>query len=219
VFLRCITKDMAAILNSDVIAYLPKNVYLAGGSAVALYFGHRLSVDLDFFTPEEFNSLDMSDIISDRLKSGFKISKSTVTKNTLVMSLNETEFSLFTYKYPLLENTTTMKDIPVPIASQLDLSLMKLIAINQRGTCKDFIDMKFLIEQNNYTFEWLTEKLTKKYNVGNEMSLQLKKALVYFDDAERDLNINMYSENKNIFETLKNEDWHTIKRFFVERYV
>ena len=218
-FLRCITQDMAAILNSDVIAYLPKKVYLAGGSAVALYFGHRLSVDIDLFTPEEFNSLDLSNIISDGFKSGFKITKSMVTKNTLVMSLNETGFSLFTYRYHLLDNATTMKDIPIPVASQLDLSLMKLIAINQRGSCKDFIDLKFLIDRNNYTFKWLTEKLTKKYNVGNEMSLQLKKSLVYFDDAEKDLNINMYSESKKIFETLKKEDWQTIKRFFVERYV
>ena len=54
-FLRCITQDMATILNSNIVAYLPKGVYLAGGSAVALYFNHRLSVDLDFFTPEEFN--------------------------------------------------------------------------------------------------------------------------------------------------------------------
>ena len=217
-FLRCITQDMAAILNSNVIAYLPKHVYLAGGSAVALYFGHRLSVDLDFFTPEEFNSLDLSNIISDKLKSGFKITKSIVTKNTLVMSLNDTGFSLFTYKYPLLDNTTTMKNIPVPVASQLDLSLMKLIAINQRGSCKDFIDLKFLIERNNYTFKWLTERLTKKYNIGNEMSLQLKKSLVYFDDAEKDLNINMYSVKKGIFEILKKKEWQAIKRFFVNKY-
>ncbi|MEA3417348.1 MAG: nucleotidyl transferase AbiEii/AbiGii toxin family protein [Thermodesulfobacteriota bacterium] len=218
-FLRCITQDMAAILNSNIITYLPKHVYLAGGSAVALYFGHRLSVDLDLFTPEEFNSFDLSNIISDKFKSGFKITKSIVTKNTLVMSFNDTGFSLFTYKYPLLDNTTTMKNIPIPVASQLDLSLMKLIAINQRGTCKDFIDMKFLIERNNYTFKWLTEKLTKKYNVGNEMSLQLKKSLVYFDDAEKDLNVNMYSENKNNFETLKKEDWQPIKKFFVKKYL
>ena len=60
---------------------------------------------------------------------------------------------------------------------------------------------------------------SKKYNIGNEMSLQLKKSLVYFDDAEKDLNINMYSENKKIFETLKKEDWQTIKRFFVKKYL
>ena len=134
------------------------------------------------------------------------------------MSLNDTGFSLFTYKYALLDNTTTMKNIPVPVASQLDLSLMKLIAINQRGSCKDFIDLKFLIERNNYTFKWLTERLTKKYNIGNEMSLQLKKSLVYFDDAEKDLNINMYSVKKGIFEILKKKEWQAIKRFFVNKY-
>ena len=74
---------MAAILNSDVVAYLPKDVYLANGTAVALYFGHRLSVDFDFFTPEEFNSLDLSAIISEKFKSNFKVTKNKITKNTL----------------------------------------------------------------------------------------------------------------------------------------
>ena len=30
-------------------------VYLAGGTALALYFGHRTSQDLDFYTPKHFN--------------------------------------------------------------------------------------------------------------------------------------------------------------------
>ena len=215
-FLRCITQDMAAILNSDVVACLPKDVYLAGGTAVALYFGHRVSIDLDFFTPEEFNSLDLSAIISEKLKSGFKVTKSKITKNTLVMSLNETGFSIFTYQYPLLDNTVTMENIPIPVASQLDLSLMKLVAINQRGTCKDFIDLKILIERNNFTFRWLSEKLTGKYNIGSEMYFQLKKSLVYFDDAEKDLNIYVYSEDKKSFEILEKKEWETTKIFFEE---
>jgi len=33
-----------------------KNFYLAGGTALSLQLGHRLSFDLDFFTPEEFDS-------------------------------------------------------------------------------------------------------------------------------------------------------------------
>ena len=70
-----------------------------------------------------------------------------------------------------------MENIPIPVASHLDLSLMKLGAINQRGTCKDFIDLKILIESNAYTFEWLMLKLSEKYNIGKEMELQLKKAL------------------------------------------
>lgn len=176
-FLRCITQDMAAILNSEVIDYLPKDVYLAGGTAAGLYFGHRLSVDFDFFTPEEFNSLDLSTIISEKLKSSFSVTKSRITENTLVMNLNETGFSLFTYQYPLLDDTITMENISVPVASQLDLSLMKLVAINQRGSC-------------------------------------LKKSLVYFDDAEKDLNVYMYSETKKFFEILQEQDWEEIKIFF-----
>ena len=217
-FLRCITEDMAAILSSKKVGCLPKDIYLAGGTGVALYFGHRLSVDLDFFTPEEFNSLDISAIISDKFKSGFKVTKNKITKNTLVMSLNEVGFSLFTYKYPLLDDTVTMNNILIPVASHLDLSLMKLVAINQRGTCKDFIDLKTLIEANKYTFKWLMEKLFEKYNIGNEMRLQLKKSLVYFDDAEKDLNIQMYIKNKKNFEILSKKDWQTTKRFF-ERFV
>ena len=217
-FLRCITQDMAAILNSEVIGYLPKDVYLAGGTAIALYFGHRLSFDLDFFTPMNFDSLELSTTISKKLKSDFRVTKSKITANTLVINLNETGFSLFTYEYPLLNTLITMNNIPIPVASHLDLSLMKLIAINQRGTCKDFIDMKSLIEANNYTFKWLANKFSEKYDIGREMELQFKKSLVYFDDAERDLNIHIYSENSKTFEVLGAEEWEATKVFF-ERFV
>ncbi len=68
------------------------------------------------------------------------------------------------------------------------------------------------------TFEWLANKLSEKYNIGKEMELQLKKSLVYFDDAERDLNIRVYSENKEAFEMLRQENWDATKAFF-ERFV
>lgn len=42
-----------AILGKGV---LPKGTYMAGGSALALYFGHRISVDFDFFTNIPFSS-------------------------------------------------------------------------------------------------------------------------------------------------------------------
>lgn len=57
-FFRCITPTMDAILNSAIIEHLPSDSYLAGGTAIALYHGHRLSVDLDFFTPRAFDSLE-----------------------------------------------------------------------------------------------------------------------------------------------------------------
>lgn len=213
-FLRCITPDMAAILNSELIRHLPKDVYLAGGTAIALYFGHRLSIDLDLFTPVSFDSLELSNIISNRLKSDFKVTQTNITEKTLVINLNDTGFSLFTYPYPLLNDLVTMEAISIPVASQLDLSLMKLVAINQRGTCKDFIDLKTLVEANNYTFIELAHGLFAKYNIGKEMEIQLKKSLVYFDDAERDLNIRVYNKNTKTFESLAHADWKTARLFF-----
>jgi hypothetical protein len=205
---------MAAILNSELIRHLPKDVYLAGGTAIALYFGHRLSIDLDLFTPVSFDSLELSNIISNRLKSDFKVTQTNITEKTLVINLNDTGFSLFTYPYPLLNDLVTMEAISIPVASQLDLSLMKLVAINQRGTCKDFIDLKTLIEANNYTFIELAHGLFAKYNIGKEMEIQLKKSLVYFDDAERDLNIRVYNKNTKMFESLAHADWKTARLFF-----
>jgi hypothetical protein len=93
---------MAAILSSKAVGYLPGDVYLAGGTAVALYFGHRLSVDLDFFTAKDFDSLELSAILSEELKVDFAVKNGKIAENTLTVYLNETGFSLFTYKYPLL---------------------------------------------------------------------------------------------------------------------
>lgn len=50
------TKGILAVLgNSNLL----KDAYLAGGTAVALQLGHRLSFDLDFFTPKEFNTTEI----------------------------------------------------------------------------------------------------------------------------------------------------------------
>lgn len=177
-----------------------------------------MSVDLDLFTPLDFDSLELSAIISEKLKSDFKVTKSKISENALVVYLNDTGFSLFTYNYPLLNTPVTTNTISIAIPSPLDLSLMKLIAINQRGTCKDFIDLKALIEAYHYTFEWLMDILSEKYTVGDEMRFQVKKSLVYFDDAEKDLNMLLYSEPKKSFERLRQEDWKATRVFF-ERFV
>ncbi|MDM8556786.1 nucleotidyl transferase AbiEii/AbiGii toxin family protein [Desulfococcaceae bacterium HSG7] len=213
-FFRCITKDMAAILNSEIIECLPADTYLAGGTAIALYFGHRLSIDLDFFTHKTFDSLELATVISKKLKSGFNVTTNNITENTLVINLNDTGFSIFTYPYPLLNDSVPLNKMPIHLASHLDLALMKLIAINQRGTCKDFIDLKYLTKANNYTFKYLVNRISEKYVIGGEIEMQLKKSLVYFVDAEHDLNIQMYSETEKTFELLKTNDWLATKLFY-----
>jgi len=213
-FFRCITADMAAILKNPFLRELPPQTYLAGGTAVALHLGHRLSVDLDFFTPHDLDSLLWYKGLQTAFSRDFKLSAVKIERNTLVITLNSTGFCLFGYPYDLLETPVSDYSLPTPVASLRDLALMKLIAINQRGACKDFIDLKLILESTGLTFEALRQDLGRKYAVGEEIFFQLKKSLIYFDDAERDLNVNMYATDSGRFERLADDTWQATRRYF-----
>ncbi len=213
-FLRCITADMAAILKNPFLRKLPPQTYLAGCTAVALHLGHRLSVDLDFFTPHDLDSLLWYKELLKAFSGIFKLSAEKMERNTLVVTLNNTGFGLFVYPYDLVETPVSDDSLPTPVASLRDLALMKLIAINQRGACKDFIDLKFIMESTGLDFESLLRDLSRKYVVGEEILFQLKKSLIYFDDAERDLNVNMYATDSGRFEHLAEHTWLATKRYF-----
>jgi predicted nucleotidyltransferase component of viral defense system len=205
---------MAAILKNHVLKEFTEQMYLAGGTAVALHLGHRLSIDFDFFTPLEIDSLQWHKRLQNAYATDFKLSTEKIEKNTLVMNLNDTGFSIFQYPYPLIEEPVSDAGLPLPVASLLDLACMKLIAVNQRGTCKDFIDLKFIMENEGFALSTLLQAISRKYAVGEEMSFQIKKSLVYFDDAERDLNVNMYTPQSGIFERLSYEEWLTTRHYF-----
>ena len=60
-------KDDLALLGA--IKILPKGAYLAGGTALALQLGHRLSYDLDFFTAQPFRETMVVQRISKSISS------------------------------------------------------------------------------------------------------------------------------------------------------
>jgi len=100
--------------------------YLAGGSAIALHLGHRVSVDLDFFTPQD--NYETESLIH-QLQSIGHVAIRQQSRGTLNATLEGTLVSFFIYPYPLLEQTEPVRNIPV--AGLLDLALMKLRAIGQ----------------------------------------------------------------------------------------
>ena len=89
-----------------------------------------------------------------------------------------------------------------------------LTVCNGISACKDFIDLKFIIENKKISLPFLLQAVGRKYNVGEEMFFQLKKSLVYFDDAERDLNVNMFAPQSGKFERLSPGEWLKTKQFF-----
>ena len=108
---------------------------------MALQIGHRISVNLDFFTQKEFNEKTFIQKIIVSHKN-FQLER--MEWGTILGYLEKTRFSLFFYDYPLIDKLKNFLNIDV--ANVKDIAPMKLLAISDRGTKRDFIDLYFIIK-------------------------------------------------------------------------
>jgi len=174
-----------------------KQAYLAGGTALALLIGHRISVDLDFFSQHEFNE---AQLIAKLVSLPEFVQDGTV-QWTVWGKIGETRFSMFYYKYPLLEKTIPFEGIQ--LASLADIAAMKIHAIEDRGTRRDFVDVYFL--SKNYSLEDMLGFYQKKYAVLEDHLYSILRALDYFEDAEKESQMPKMKSSVN---------WEEVKEYF-----
>ena len=184
---------LKAVLSCDTF----NSFNLVGGTALALQFGHRLSIDLDFFTNEPFDKelakAELADIGNWQTNSENKIG--------LRGQLNGVKMDFITYRYPLMEAAVIIDSIRM--LAQSDIS-----AITNRGAKKDFYDIFFLLKK--HTFAQLYDWYKQKFETNN--LFMLLKTLTYFDDAEA-------TETPVLL--AKNIQWETVKKTLlneVEQY-
>lgn len=196
---------------------LPAKTYLAGGTAVFFYLNHRLSYDLDFFTSERFRS----ESILHQLRRTFRSVQLELMESDTVLAYVGTakvKFSLFHFPYPLLAPSVPypFQDGAIcPLASMADLVAMKCIAIAQRGSAKDFVDLFFLLREERLGFAEVLALIREKYGVQDSYAYQLKTSLVYFEDAEKEIgDIDLISDSG--VEKMSLPFWDRVKRFFLE---
>lgn len=176
--------------------------YLAGGSALAMRLGHRISVDFDFFSPHEFDSLAMSRTLT----SLGAFTEDTREKNTLLGVFNGVKFSYFYYPYRLLEQGDLNDG--VVIASIVDIAVMKLAAIMDRGIKRDFIDL-YMITKQGIVLDVIFSLYDRKYGLLHANKVSLLKSLSYFDDADK-------SDMPQMLTTVV---WDDVKHFFMKESV
>ena len=174
--------------------------YLAGGTALALQIGHRKSIDFDFYTARDFDPKDLFK----RFKGSFKqITSTHVAEGTLIVFIDSIEFSFFRYGYPLLKPPVQLEHID--LSSLEDIAAMKIIAIVQRGTKRDFIDIFYLLKI--FSLGEMLRFTEKKYSIFNEY-IGLR-ALTYFEDAEKD-------KSRKRLDTFEKIRWVRIKKDIIE---
>lgn len=182
----------------QLVANIPiiKRAYLAGGTALALHLGHRISVDLDFFTQDKLEE----NVLAASLNQLPDFKEEGRAWRTIWGKIRETKFSLFYYKYPLIAPTHSFMGIN--LLDTKDIAAMKIQTLGDRGTKRDFIDLFFL--SKNYSLDKMFEFYNQKYGDLDDKIYHLIRSLDYFTDAEMEKMPNKLVEIS----------WKEVKEFF-----
>ena len=200
---RTIYPATLELLRKLMLSEELQDFFLVGGTALALQLGHRISVDIDMFTLDDFNS----DELVTKLSKHILISSISRSKNSLSLEVLDTsgnyeviKIDLTKYSYPLINPVVEIDS--VRLLSIEDIIAMKLSAVTGRGAKKDFYDIFFLLK--SYNLEVMIKYFKFKFPRTNVF--QVLKSLTYFDDANL--------EPDPI--TIENVEWDIVKKTIQE---
>ncbi len=196
--------------------WLPQDSYLAGGTALYFYLNHRVSVDIDFFSPKLFRPDELLFSARERFD---QVDVEILEKDSLILFLSgeKIKFSLFHLPYPLLSKLNfypIKSNLDCPMASLEDIEAMKALALAQRGSAKDFVDLFYLIKKTQHSFNDLFSCVQRKYQVDEKYSYHLKTAMIYFFDAEQEIDAIVIIDWSGKIRKITVEEWYDIKSFF-----
>ena len=150
---------------------------LVGGTSLALQLGHRLSIDLDMFTAEAFDSRGLGE----HLDQHYDWRANKIGPNLLMGFVGEVKVDFVRHNYPWIR--PVLNEEGVRLASVLDIAAMKFNAIaHSRQRQKDYYDMYTLLE--HHCVDEMVGAYVEKYPSSNRM-IGLR-SLTYFDDIDFD---------------------------------
>lgn len=179
--------------------------YLAWGTALALQYWHRKSIDFDFFKKWDFDINELKKILD---KEFVKYDIIYEVKNTLYIIVNKVKISFIAVQE--LNILKPLEETPYFfVASDYDIWVMKLATIIQRAEFKDYVDLYYILQKHN--INTLLSWILKKYNnVIN--TLLIKKTLLYLEDIKENVDFIWKPITKN---TIKLFMKKTIKENFI----
>lgn len=156
-----------------------ESFYLVGGTALALKYGHRISIDLDLFGGGE---LFDRDIILSALENEFGSSfvfDGSNNKWGIFCFIDEVKVDIIKYLHPLIQVTEVIDGIR--LYSIEDICAMKINAILGRGKKKDFWDLYEILHQ--FSLSEIINFHRQKFP-SQMLLISIPQAITYFADAE-----------------------------------
>jgi hypothetical protein len=151
---------------------------LVGGTALALRYGHRSSVDLDLFLHEKFNHTQIIESLEHKFNQRF------------VYKQQHTQFGIFCFiddikvdivHFPHLPIEKSVIEDGIRMYSSADIAAMKIQAILGRAQKKDFWDLYELLQ--HYSLQQIMDWHKQKYP-SQMLAISIPHAITYFVDAE-----------------------------------
>jgi len=151
---------------------------LVGGTALALRYGHRSSVDLDLFYHEKFNHPQIVAVLE------------TTFLHRFVYKQQHTHFGIFCFidnikvdivHFPHLPISDFVTEEKIRMYSSADIAAMKIQAILGRAQKKDFWDLYELLQ--HYPLQQLMDWHKQKYP-SQMLAISIPHAITYFVDAD-----------------------------------
>lgn len=173
--LDSVPESVARLLDRLASHHALKHFALGGGTSLALRSGHHLSVDLVYFTTREFLPQELFDALD--LPNSNTLS---LSKYTLTLVFDGVKIDLLRHAYAEvapIEKFAGHRLISIP-----DPAAMKLNAIANRGSKKDFYDLAELLDHHS-----LSEMLgffSLKYPATDPFAVI--RSLAWFEDAGRE---------------------------------
>jgi hypothetical protein len=162
--------------------------YLAGGTGLALQFGHRVSVDFDLFSDESIKKTLLKTVEEKYKDSSLAILIS--TKNELSILIEGVKFTFLHYPFPVL--LPLERSGPIPILSAEEILVAKAYTIGRRGEFKDYVDLYVGIKRGYSSISEIITLAQRKYGEAFNDRLFLEQ-LVYLDDVN-EVEITMASD-------------------------
>lgn len=168
-----VPSDLLELLTRFQEMASPAGFALAGGTSLALRLGHRLSVDLDFFTTSPFEPAALADQLG--------LGPESITgqsQGTLQLRVNHVKIEFLRHAYPKLADDHIIQG--VRMWSLEDVAAMKLNAIVNRGSKKDFYDIAALSDR--FPLPTMLAHYKAKYRPAS--ILMVVRSLAWFADAD-----------------------------------
>lgn len=171
------------VLNGKQTELLPligefkREYYLVGGTAIALYLGHRHSIDFDLF---KFAPLNRKKNLEKVQSSGFPSIVTWNVTDQMNLVVNEVKVTFFQYPFQIKANNSFDNIIRLP--ELLNLAAMKAYALGRRSKWKDYVDLYFLLKKK-FSIDEISQRAIEIY--GDLFSDKLfRSQLSYFEDVD-----------------------------------